>query len=464
VQDKRSVRTRHLFEWGPDRPVLAPLQSEGAASSGPAPSLTPATALLEDTEDDNSEEEDVEDNRNAFTEEVEIGQDVEYIDGVDGADDQRIGERYGQIEVAIGSEADLREYNTDQGPRPKAVSHGNEYTYVASTPHFHPRAVPYPRSRYYTEAIYTPNQPQTLGLPRKQLSEKLHASPVDFARIIGIWALQQGIRHISTVGGAEIIRLEQKQEGMANGVYRDKKGQTIFKKEKNSVELYKPVIKFGSVAVRREAEKLFTWDKVSGHQSQDGADDLTQLMDFIMKHKITSPMTVAEWYTTPWHLAHLPITSEQMHLQGYETFSMCCRRCVRAFYEYETMHAAYFHTPTTFRALPTQFHRLKGAPAYEAPVPFHESVLWKRNSDPRDTHNRAVQPIAEADVGNPEHGIGGHHNWEIGLFDQDKREGKQLANNPEELRFKAHRNYLFGHAPNSAIVQGRANKRSKVPL
>jgi hypothetical protein len=201
------------------------------------------------------------------------------------------------------------------------------------------------------------------------LSEKLHASPVDFARVIGIWALPQGIRHISTVGGADIIQLEQKQEGMANGVYRDKKGHTVFKKEKNSTELYKPVIKFGSVAVRREAEKLFTWDKVSGHQSQDGADDLTQLMDFIKKHKITSPMTVAEWYTTPWHLAHLPITSEQMHLHGYETFSMCCRRCVRAFYEYETMHAAYFHTPTTFRALPTQFHKLKGAPLTRRPFP-----------------------------------------------------------------------------------------------
>jgi hypothetical protein len=42
------------------------------------------------------------------------------------------------------------------------------------------------------------------------------------------------------------------------------------------------------VSVRREAEKLFSWDKVSGHQSQDGADDLTQLMDFIKRHKITS--------------------------------------------------------------------------------------------------------------------------------------------------------------------------------
>jgi hypothetical protein len=147
VQDRRSMRTRHLFEWGPDRPVLAPLQSEGASSSGPAPSPAPPPAPDTEDDEDSEEEEDVEDNRNAFTECVEIGQDVEYIDGVDGADDQRIGERYGQVEVAIASEADLKEYKTDQGPRPKAVSHGDEYTYVDSTPHFHPRSVPYPRSR-----------------------------------------------------------------------------------------------------------------------------------------------------------------------------------------------------------------------------------------------------------------------------------------------------------------------------
>lgn len=471
AQEEKLVRTRYLFYWGPER-LLPPLETNEQTG---APSSSSATNEEVDL-DSQSEEVDLdvepeEGNRNAFTEEVEIGQEVEYIDGVDEADGQRINEQYQTVEIPIASTADLREYNNDDGARSTA-NPGDEYAYPGSTPHFHPSAVPYPRSAFYTEAQYTEGGPQTLGLPRKtELDALLDDRPEDFARVIGIWALQQGIKHISTKNSAEIIQLTQKQLGMTNGVYRDSKGAVVYAKPRVGTVftvLYKPAINFGSQAklakIREEVLELFKWDLLSGHQSRDNSDDVRELVQFIRKHKITSSMTVGEWYNTPWHIAHLPLTAEQLHLQFHETFSMACRRCVRAFYEYDIMHATYFRTPTTFRGLPSRFFKLKAAGKYDAPVPFHEKQLWKPNANPRDTHVSNVRPVLEEGVGNPEHGLGGHHNWEIEIFDKDKVEKPPPANNPEELRYKAHRNHLFEYASNAAIVQGRANTRSKVPL
>lgn len=280
AQTKLEVRTRRLFNWGPERPELPPFETNEQTG---APS-TSSAANEEVDLDSQSEEEDVdldvepeEENRNAFTEEVEIGQEVEYIDGVDEADAQRIGEQYQTVEIPVASTADLREYNNDDGARSTA-NPGDEYAYPGSTPHFHPSAVPYPRSAYYTEAQYTEGGPQTIGLPRKkELDALLHTRPEDFARVIGIWALQQGIKHISTKNGAEIIQLTQKQLGMTNGVYRDNKGAVVYSKVRGGTEPYNEHLKNRIVVKRIAVDRARRLDPDNGPRSTSSSHNCMQL-------------------------------------------------------------------------------------------------------------------------------------------------------------------------------------------
>jgi len=78
------------------------------------PPPAPAPDPYDETEADSDVEEEEEQNRNAFTEEVEMGQDVEYVEGVDDAGQQRIGEQYWMVEIVVASEKDLQDYNDDK--------------------------------------------------------------------------------------------------------------------------------------------------------------------------------------------------------------------------------------------------------------------------------------------------------------------------------------------------------------
>jgi len=452
---------------------------------------------------------------NALTEEIEFVANSEYLDGVEGARDQRVGETanaHKVIEIAIASKEDLEDYNGEKHTK-VSVRPGAQTTYPGSNSHFHPKSNPFSRDKLYTEARFAvttramseaeeeehsqlygranmtmrPDVIDRTGKPLKVigvqnavgrlrsdvLNKKISAFPREFVRVLGIFFNQQDIKHIGN-DRTTLLTDEQKRNGMQLGIWRIKQGgkfTTIYRHRACAEEIFGPVFKFGvatSPAQKQKIAAIFKWDSVSGFETQDDTKDFTEHLRVIRELRITSTMTVGQYVNTPWHIAYLPISVEQMHLQHYESLGMGCRRCVRAFYEYKEMHASYSDTPIEYRQYPTRFWKRVGSKAHEASQPFHEDYFWIKNTTRNDTHNPArILRVRAEDVGNrsslPQDVPGGHQNWEVELFDISKTDNTR-AHNKAELRFKAHSNHLYEYAKNASIVQGRPNTRAKVAL
>ena len=313
---------------------------------------------------------------NALTEEVEIVTNSEYLDGVEGARDQRVGDTanaHKVIEIAIASKEDLEDYNGEKHTK-LSVRPGAQTTYPGSNSHFHPKSNPFSLDKLYTElrfavttramsdaeeeehsklygranmtmrpdVIDRTGKPlkvigvqNTIGRPRSNvLNKKINAFPREFVRVLGIFFNKQDIKHISN-DQTTLLTDEQKRNGMQLGVWRIKQGgkfTTIYRHQGGAEEIFGPVFKFGvatSPAQKQKIEAIFKWDSVSGYETQDDIEDFTEHLRVIRDFRITSNMTVGQYVNTPWHIAYLPISMEQMHLQHYESFSMGCRRCAR---------------------------------------------------------------------------------------------------------------------------------------
>jgi len=221
----------------------------------------------------------------------------------------------------------------------------------------------------------------TVGRPRSDiLNKKINAFPREFVRVLGRFFNQQDIKHISN-DRTMLLTDEQKRNGMQLGVWHIKQGgkfTTIYRHRGGAEEIFGPVFKCGvatSPAQKQKIAPIFKWDSVSGFETQDDTEDFTEHLRVIREFRITSTMTVGQYVSTLWHIAYLPISMEQMHLQHYESFSMGCRRCARAFYEYKEMHASYSDTPIEYRQHPTRFWKRVGSKAHEAAQPFHEDYF-----------------------------------------------------------------------------------------
>jgi hypothetical protein len=89
---------------------------------------------------------------NALTEEVEMVTNSEYLDGVEGARDQRTGESanaHKVIEIAIASKEDLEDYSGEKNTK-RNVHPGAQTTYAGSNSHFHPKSNQFSRDKLYT--------------------------------------------------------------------------------------------------------------------------------------------------------------------------------------------------------------------------------------------------------------------------------------------------------------------------
>ena len=218
-----------------------------------------------------------------------------------------------------------------------------------------------------------------------ETTDELHC--LNFARIICIFLDTHGVGRFN---------MDEKRRGMMNGLQIGIVGEqgvpqpvTIIpnsrKVSKGHERLWGPVFDNNPMSVGLSEALLKCLDDYAICK-RDVTDDtelskcLEQIPDWKTElNKVGSPMTVAEWVTTPWHLMHLPYQRQYAVFRDGECFSEGCKRCSRTFYEYAYhVHAPITGTKGTFSYPQDMWYRENRSCA---PVPLHDPTFWANASD-----------------------------------------------------------------------------------